>query len=100
MPSGSIPSSAIPIALGRKAALRTPTGVSAAFFLVKQTCVTTHHARSRPSLAAVTPPHENALASRPRPNYSPATCCTSDVNPPADLRRHDDEGAVRVSLFV
>jgi hypothetical protein len=66
----------------QKAPSRTPTGVPTAFFLVKQTCEVTHQRRSMPSLATVMPPHGNALVSKPRPNYSPATCCTSDVNPP------------------
>src|SRR6185312_723728 len=65
---------------------------SAASFLGKQTCATTHPTKSTTSLADVTQRHENALASRHPPNYSPATCCTSNVNPPPRFR--EDDGGI------
>src|SRR6185437_8801203 len=89
--SGSTHSSATLIAPGRKAVSRTPTDVSAASFLGKPTCATTHPTKSTPSLADVTQRHENALASRHPPNYSPATCCTSNVNPPPHFRGDDSK---------
>src|SRR6185312_9520150 len=87
--SGSTHSSATLIAPGRKAVSKTPTDVSDASFLGKQTCATTHPTKSTPSLADVTQRHENALASRHPPNYSPATCCTSNVNPPYGVRKDE-----------
>src|SRR5258705_3605600 len=70
-PSASKPSSAIPIVLGKKAALKTPSGYYDAHCHAKLTSSSSRQPPSSGTFSASTTPHANAWTSRHPPRHSP-----------------------------
>ncbi len=95
----STPTSAILIAHGKRAASRTPTDGFAASFRAKPTCANVPFDRYNSSPAAIMPRRGSAWDTKPPPSCSPFTCCTSNVNPPIGLRRHDVVGLAGGSII-
>src|ERR1700740_3428032 len=94
--SASIPTSATPEALGKKAASKTPSDDSGVPSRAKQTSIPSPTTPSTSSSQNTTIPPGNASASKPQPKPS-SNRCTSNVNPHPDQVRDDEKGGGRNS---